>query len=296
MAYVHLAIVEPQNNLPLEGLQSLDFTGEVVDMPEEIQGLPLYYRWYSSLYEPDLDENNKPYYFSIEQNAQTQADETFTPEKWTPGIGSHAITFAVSDRPGETADDLEAIKHGGVTGGAKKGDGQCLVHVFIAVPLPPKGDLLSLPRTALRLIAEAPAAWQRPIPETNPVEYEVNGDYHAYNRLRYRWEVIPDDASAQTFEYTLEPDEDLDFGRYSDFNDDIKPTIEPTDPEDPPVPNPLDVFVVHYKPPLADLDLDPLDDRNLISGGYTLTLHVEDKHQDGIGHHQDSIHVTIQDG
>ncbi len=283
MAFVELTITEPENNLPLEGVQSLDFTGAVVTMPEEAQSLTLYYRWYSSLYEPELNEDMEPYYFSIEQNAQTQADDVFT---WMPGIGTHAITFAVSDQAGETLDDFKAIEHSGVTGGAEEGEGQCLVHVFVAVPLAPQGDITSLPRTELRLIAEAPAAWGSPIPETAPVVYEVNEDYHAYNRLRYRWELIPDDPTADAFEYPRDlPEgmsfpEDMDFNRYSYFNADIEPTTVDT-------PNPLDVFVVHFQPPLEHL--------NLLSGGYTIVLHVEDIQQPGgIGHVEDSFHVTIQ--
>lgn len=276
MAFVELAITEPQNNLPLEGVQSLDFAGAILKMPDETQDLALYYRWYSSLYEPLLGADNQPYYFSIDQNVQTQADATFT---WTPGIGTHAITFAVSDQAGETLVDFEAIEHSGVAGGAEEGAGQCLVHVFIAVALAPQGNMTNLPRTALRLIAQAPAAWGSPIPETDPAVYEVNDDYHAYNRLRYRWELLPSDVSAQAFEYTPAP-EDMDFGRYSDFNTDIVPTTVDT-------PNPLDLFVVHFQPPLGDL--------NLLSGGYTITLHVEDKQQpDGIGHAQNSIAVMIQ--
>lgn len=279
MAFVELAIAEPQNNHALEGVQSLDFSGEVVNMPDEVRGLTLYYRWYSSLYEPELDADDMPYYFSIEQNAQTQADDVFT---WTPGIGTHSITFAVSDQPGESAEEFEAIEHSGVTGGSEEGDGQCIVHVFVATALAPKGNPASLPRTDLRLIAEAPAAWGSPIPETDPVVYELNEDYQAYNRLSYRWELIPDDPTGDAFEYPRDlPEgmsfpEDLDFNRYSYFNDDIDPVDTP---------NPADVFVVHFEPPPAHL--------NLLSGGYTIVLHVEDAQPDGIGHVEDSLHVTL---
>lgn len=276
MAYVELAIVSPENNHALQGGQTARFTGELVNLPNEVLGQPLYYRWYSSLYEPKLDADNKPYYFSIEQNVQTRADQEFT---WAPGIGSHAITFAVTDRPGEGKDDLQAILHGGVAGGASEGDSQRLLHVFWAVPLPPEGDLGALPANNLRLIGAAPAAWGTPKSNTTPVEFELNRDYHAYNRLRYRWEVIPDDPNARSFEYTPPADE-LDFGFYSTFN----PAIQPTTKEKP---NPLDVYVVHWRPPASDLDV--------LDGGYFLVLHVEDKHQpEGIGHHQDRIHVTIQ--
>lgn len=276
MAFVELSITEPENNLALEGLQSLDFIGSVVTMPEEVQGLALYYRWYSSLYEPTLGADDKPYYFSIGQNTQTQADEVFS---WTPGIGTHAITFAVSDQAGETLEEFKAIEHSGLSGGAEEGDGQCLVHVFIAVALAPEGDLTNLPRTSLRLIAQAPAGWGSPVPETTPVVYEASEDYHKYNRLRYRWQLLPSDATAQDFEYSPAP-QDMEFGRYSDFNTDIERSTVDT-------PNPLDVFVVSFEPPLADL--------NQLSGVYTITLHVEDSQQpNGIGHAQASLAVTIQ--
>lgn len=275
MAFVKLNIIEPINNLAFEGMGAVGFLGEVVEMPDEVQSELLYYRWYSSLYEPEWSDPENPDYFSIERNVQNHADEEFT---WLLDIGSHAITFAVSDRSTETKDDLMIIEHGGVTGGAEEGPGQCLVHVFKATLLDPEGDLNNLPSGDLRLIAQAPAAWGKPIPETD--QFEVNEDYHAYNRLRYRWEIIPDDAAAQGFEYALEP-EDMDFGFYSDFNQDIEPTTEDD-------PNPDDVFVICFEPPVEDLNL-------LSDGGYTLSLHVEDKLQgENIGHDENSIHVTIQ--
>lgn len=257
MAFVELTITEPENNLPLEGVQSLDFTGAVVTMPEEAQSLTLYYRWYSSLYEPELNEDMEPYYFSIEQNAQTQADDVFT---WMPGIGTHAITFAVSDQAGETLDDFKAIEHSGVTGGAEEGEGQCLVHVFVAVPLAPQGDITSLPRTELRLIAEAPAAWGSPIPETAPVVYEVNEDYHAYNRLRYRWRFEPTGAPSGRPSVELVPDpQELGFD----------PSVEPVR--------------VTFQPGLAAT----------VNGNYRIVLYVEDRLGEGLGLHQDQVQVNL---
>lgn len=272
MAFVELNIIEPENNQPFEGSPTVRFTGEIVKMPSQVEGVTLYYRWYSSLYEPQLNENNKPDYFSIERNVQLRPDETFF---WQPGPGSHAITFAVTDRAGEILGDLQAVCHAGVTGGSPD-EGQCLIHVFKAILLPPEGGLLNpVQRDNLFLIAEAPFGWAKPKPETDPIEYELNSDYHAYNRLRYRWEFIPKGSGSvrETLVYLPSPEE-LSFGRYSTVNRNIEPTsVE-------------DVMVVYYKP----------DYPNSVVGEYTLKLHVEDKNTlEEIGHHEDFVDITIQE-
>ncbi len=258
MAYVKLNIIEPENNLAVEGVETVKFSGEVVEMPNEALGAKLYYRWYSSLYEPQWADARHPDYYSIERNRQLRPDERFT---WQPVIGTHAINFAVSDRETETLADFMAIEHSGVTGGAEAGDGQCLLHVFRAVPLAPQDGFNRVKRADLYLIAEAPMAWSKPKPETDPLEYEFNTDYHDYNRLQYRWELIPS-GSGKTHEYLPAP-ESLSFGRYSSIN--------------------RDLFVVYFQP----------DNLGELSGDYILRLHVEDKRPAGIGRQTASVAVRI---
>ena len=279
MAYISLAIIEPQNNSSVVGGQSVEFVGKALEIPDEALGSVLYYRWYSSLFSPTWSDPDHPDYFSVERNVLTRADTVF---EWTPGIGSHVITFAVSDQNGETREQLEAITHSGVTGGSEEGDSQCLLHVFSAVPLPPQGNINALPKTDFRLIAQAPTNWGSLVPDSDPIEYTANVDYHKYNRLQYRWEIIPEDTSATlpSLPDPLTP-ENLAFGRYSQFNTDIEPIIDDE-------PNPDDVFVVCYPSNRSE-------SLNIANGTYTILLHVEDNHPDSIGHSENSFVVTITD-
>ena len=104
-----------------------------------------------------------------------------TPEYRSPpapdlGIGTHIITFAVSDRAGEKEPDFSAIRHAGVTGGAS-GARPCVIHVFKANILAPNNNQ-NVSRVNLALKAEAPASW------------EIN-EYQDINRLAYRWLLEP---------------------------------------------------------------------------------------------------------
>lgn len=283
MAFVKLAIVAPENNYVFRWHEenSLRMVGAVVDMPAEAEKSALYYRWYSSLHEPPFDAHGKPLYLSINGNVQTRAAHPF---EWKPDIGSHAITLAVTDRRSDQGmEELKATTHGGVTGGAEDGEGQCLVHVFLAEPLPPQGDLGALRPQDLRLIARAPRAWGKTVETPSPpgVRYEVNQSYIAYNRLRYRWQLIRDGASVPDFQLAPLPTR-MDCGFYSEFNDAIKKGTD-TDP------NPDDVFVVHYQP--AREDLPELCN---LRGSYNLVLHVEDASgQPPIGHDTKSLRIQF---
>lgn len=148
MAVVELEIVEPKNNTPFIGDGSVVFTGGIKPLPEELNNVQLYYRWYSSLFPADKDR------YSMNVAALTDPGESFFT---TLGVGTHAITFAVVDRAGETDADLETVQHGGVTGGSD-GDAQCLVHVFIADLIEPVNEA-ELSRALSILEAAAPISW-----------------------------------------------------------------------------------------------------------------------------------------
>lgn len=286
MAFVPLRITTPKNNMPVEGLAETLFRGEVVEDLNEIKNVPLYFRWYSSLYEPEMtdDEPPKPDHFAINNNLQTRANKPFS---WQPGIGSHAITLAVSDQQGEEQADLLQIKHAGVTGGAPIEE-QCLIHVFHAVLLPPKDGFNPVSRDSLLLIAQAPSSWMQPDSESVVNDFKINQDYHEINRLQYRWEFIPVGAinGRPTIDFipTLEQ---LEFGRYSSVNDEIPETIDPDD-----IPNPADVFVVHIKPNDHQTDQQLADWQN-VTGTYNLILHVEDSTDENIGHDSSSIEINF---
>lgn len=238
MSVVELEITQPAHDTPFFGNSSITFRGATTDLPQELAGVPLYFRWYSSLFPAEKDR------YSINLTAFSNPDD---PLVWTPGPGTHVITFAVTDQPGETDADLEAVQHGGVTGGSD-GDSQCIVHVFKADMVAPVGSP-ALDKASSILEAEAPALWGKPT-DTEGV-YELNSDYHDLNRLQYRWEFVPSGSLAgrNTINFIPAPEQ------YT--------FIPPEDPD-------LEPTVIHYEGALpADLD-----------GQYTLFLHVEDK--DGV--------------
>lgn len=188
MAAIELHIIEPQNNQAFTGVPNVTFSGES-DIPVELDSIPLYYRWYSSLFEPEPPEDR----YSMNVMANTSADVAYA---HTFAMGTHVITFAVSDVAGETADEFAAIQYGSVTGGSAEGENQCLVHVFKANILLPWPDA-TMPHNSVQLQAEAPSQWGRTEDvETELPLYILNEDYHAVNRLHYRWVFEPSGAPA----------------------------------------------------------------------------------------------------
>lgn len=241
MAAVELSIVEPEHNLTLRGTDTVDFSG-TAQVPAGLNDVALYYRWYSSLYTDGIVDGVVDHY-SINQNVQTRANQVFS---WQAGIGTHAITFAVSDQAGESKADFEAIEHGGVTGGSE-GDTACLIHVFTAGLLAPTE--VSLPRVDIVLVAEAPAAWAVPEdPEAATIVYLPNEDYHAINRVQYRWLFEPQGTPAgrPTQEYIPTPEQMMFIPDWS---------VDP------------DIAAVSYSP---NLSVE-------VTGQYRITLFVEDK-------------------
>lgn len=168
MAFIKLGIETPNNDAAFTGIPTVTFQGRTM-VPAELPTVPLYYRWYSSL-NTDVREEK----YSMNNNALTAAEEVYTQPGM--GMGSHVITFAVSDRQGETDDDFNRIQHGGVTGGLI-GEHPCVIHIFKANIISPQ-DGGNVSRTSLVLKAEAPWAWSDP-------------EYQKYNRLCYRWVLEP---------------------------------------------------------------------------------------------------------
>lgn len=178
MAVVALKITEPAHDSGFFGSGEVLFRGAVAAMPPELKGVAMYYRWYSSLFPAEKGRYS--------MNPAALADPA-GPYEGDLGPGSQAITLAVFDRPGESDADLEAVAHGGMTGGSD-GDGQCVIHVFIAAILVP-ADGAVVSRAGAVLEARAPVLWGKWNKDAG--RFEPNADYHALNRLRYRWEFRP---------------------------------------------------------------------------------------------------------
>lgn len=149
--------------------QALAFQGSVT-LPAELKKVTLYYRWYSSL----NTEAGKDEQFSLNPLALSSAKQVYVPAKMA--MGTHVITFAASDRAEEKREDVQAMRYGGVTGGADSPD-CCVIHLFKASILEP-AEGVSVPKNSLLLKAEAPSAWS-------------DKNYHRHNRLVYRWLLAP---------------------------------------------------------------------------------------------------------
>jgi hypothetical protein len=248
MAVVGMKIVEPQNNAAYYGSGgSVVLRGDVNSLPGELDGVQLYFRWYDSFFEADKDR------YSVNAAALTDPQSGYPIDLV---LGSHAITLAAADVAGETDADLEAVQHGGMTGGGD-GDNACVVHVLIANMMPPATPMS---RAGSVLEAEAPVLWGQPIPETP--DFKLNETYHAINRLLYRWEFQPSGGPAGRSTVNFIPADN----EYVYF--------PPADP----IP-----ALIRYAGRLPD-ELD---------GNYTLRLHVEDAQGELGGHTGAAVAVTI---
>lgn len=189
MSAVELKIVEPIHNSGFIGNEQVACRGEITRLPAELLVVPLYFRWYSSLFAAPAGEMDR---YSVNATAKLRAEDAFL---FTPGVGTQVICLAASDRPGETAADQEATQHGGIAGGSE-GEGKCVIHVFRAnLIAPTNGAIIS--QTSAILAAEAPTQWGSP-------------DYHKLNRLQYRWEFVPLGAPAGRERVDFIPDVEFD--------------------------------------------------------------------------------------
>jgi hypothetical protein len=165
------------------GAAAVTFRGAVVELPDELSGVPLFYRWYSSLFPAERDR------YSINVAPLTEPTTPFDPSL---ALGTHVITLAASDQLGETPADQNATLHGGATGGSE-GDGRCIIHVFKAnLVTPANGAVIS--RANATLEAVAPSKWGSRLNPGDP--FQPNPEYHKHNRLQYRWRFEPIGAPA----------------------------------------------------------------------------------------------------
>lgn len=261
MAVIELTIEQPVNNEAFSGTPVVDFQGSS-ELPDELNGIPIYYRWYSSLYQAEEGVEEQ---YSMNIIATNAADSVYSHQL---SLGTHVITFAASDVAGESLAEFETIQHAGVTGGSNEGDDQCLLHVFSANLIEPPAAA-SLPHNAIRLEAEAPSQWGIgvDIDPGPPSIFEVNEDYHAINRLQYRWLFEPVGAPAsRPIEEFIPTAEDLDF--------------LPPDPDAVPIELPARVEYTASLPATA-------------IGQYRITLFVEDNLAELAVSHSRQITVTM---
>lgn len=201
MSAVALTIVQPQNGaLFSQGESQVRMVGQVGELPAELVGVNLFYRWYSSLFPSQKDR------YSINVNALNDPSAPFDAPL---GVGTHAITLAASDQAAETESAQNATSHGGVAGGSQ-GETQCVIHLFKATLVAPKPPNTTLNRASTTLDAEAPLQWGRKKAGVENV-FEPNPDYHGINRIRYRWRFSPNPADGRAAADLVPPVETLTF-------------------------------------------------------------------------------------
>jgi hypothetical protein len=175
MAAVELAISKPAHGTSIVGSAAVDLQGSLVSRPAEIAGVPLYYRWYSSLHASTASQ------MSINVAALADPTTVYSP---SVGVGTHVLTFAASDQPDEDKAAQNATQHGGVAGGSA-GLAPCVVHVVLAtVVKPAAGATLSRSGGANTLEAQAPVQWD-------------DGEYVKNNKLAFGWRLDPTPADGR---------------------------------------------------------------------------------------------------
>jgi hypothetical protein len=178
MASVELTIEKPENGkiliCPKQGGIPVQFHG-AAKRPQTLAGVPIFYRWYSSLNQLQKDSAGDVSHYSLNETALTDPISVFTA---TLPMGSHAIVFAASDRSAEA--DIVHSQHGGVIGGVNKEGIGHVIHILkanILWPADTQNVVNVSPDAEFR--AEAPWAWD-----------DLKG-YNKYNKLGYRWLFEP---------------------------------------------------------------------------------------------------------
>ncbi len=194
MTAIGLTITSPTPNAAFTGSPTVNFAGSA-SLPPELSGVPIFYRWYSSLF---ASTENR---YSIHPTAFTSPAAASA----SLGMGSQAITLAASDQSGEDQTAQNAAQHGGVAGGKQS----LLIHIFKANLLAPANNAV-VSRAGLTLSAEAPLKWASRLKVSDP--FTPDADYHQTNRLRYRWVFAPSGAPGGRPTLTLLPTlAELDF-------------------------------------------------------------------------------------
>lgn len=171
MTAVTVSIVSPADGAFFVGPTGPTLRGSAI-VPPELAGVPLYYRWYSSLFKGSTAPNR----FSINPAAFADPDPVvpFTPAL---EIGSQALTLAVTDRPGEADSEPPLVLHGGAAGGSQ-GGGRVIIHLLRAILLSPANAAVLSKGAPLEARVGGPFLWEKP-------------DYQAVNRLAYRLKFAP---------------------------------------------------------------------------------------------------------
>lgn len=238
---VVLEILEPNHGAVIAGTSSVRLRGRVNSRGHG----PLFLKWYSSLrIVSDLDD------VPLNRPSDNQLDFV------TPlTVGSHVLTLAAKDVAGDALADLQTIQDAGMAGGPEAASNPCIVHVFLAEMVAPEpvGPDPTLSKSGSILKAVAPAKWATG-DSGDPVNFTLDPDYHAINRIGYRWGFTPLGPPENRQSANLAPDP-------------AALIFEPGREE-------LDPPVVMYQGPLPGA---------LDTGSYTLTLRVEDTEDNSVG-------------
>jgi hypothetical protein len=107
-------------------------------------------------------------------------------------VGSHILTFTAKDKsdmgvpPDQLANLYKSVQHIGAAGGppnpSPANGAPCVIHVLIANMLAPGVGVTTLSRSNPVLEAQAPLQWA-----TYDQYVEPEPNYHAVNKVRYRW-------------------------------------------------------------------------------------------------------------
>ncbi|HJQ28712.1 MAG TPA: hypothetical protein VJ827_05195 [Rubrobacter sp.] len=229
MGVVSLEILEPQDGQMFFGpaQSTVTLRGNVISTGHGT----LFYRWYGG-----------------QDGALGAPSVNLSPLTPSLKVGSHVLTLTAKDRAGDSLTDLKEVREAGMAGGRPEPGvaAPCLVHVFIAEMVGVSAGQ-SLSRANSTLLAVAPKQWWKYIDPDNPaLGFELNGDYHKVNKIRYRWRFRPSGPPEGRANGDLVRSRELAFGLH---------------------PNNADLFVVRYSGPLP---------AELGTGNYTLALRVEE--------------------
>src|SRR5215210_3585116 len=236
MGEVKLTILEPQNGQRFVGPSQTNvrMRGNILSTGHGT----LHYRWYGG----------------ASGALNTPSDNPLDLTKPLT-VGSHVLTFTAKDRPGDALADLKAVQEAGMAGGPPEEgvEAPCVVHVFVAQVVEPAAGA-PLSRAGSTLTAVAPIQWGKLVDLADPESgYELNGDYHEVNKIRYRWRFQPSGLPARRASSDLVPS--------------VPQLVFDATAYNPPT--------VRYQGPLPG---------GLGTGSYTLTLRVEDKGEPATGH------------
>ena len=170
MSIVKLAILSPQHGATFVDAPRVRLRGGVLSSGHP----PLFFTWYSSLNTPPPDA---PTDVALKDSGGGAPADPLDFET-VLRVGSHVLTLAAKDVPGDTLADIAAVQDAGMAGGPEAAEQPCIVHVLIATMVEPAADGETLSRAGSTLAAEAPVHWDA-------------DDYQAVNQVRYRWRFEP---------------------------------------------------------------------------------------------------------